>query len=110
MWKRKENGKFISLEPLLENRKANEFMANDQPPVYDSISQDDSALPRPTESSLRWQDMLFSIGDSLVEASRLEAIFLSTVDGVGHILYDDAVTRNAIRRYETCWIPLQVQK
>ncbi len=85
-------------------------MANDPPPVYDFLVQDDSALPQPIQSNLRWQDMLFSIGDSLVEASRLEAIFLSTVDGVGHILYEDAVTRNAIRRYETCWIPLQVQK
>ncbi len=44
----------------------------------------------------------------LIEAAECEATFLESVDMYGSILYDDAVVKNAIRRYELLWLPLQV--
>ena len=52
-----------------------------------------------------------SIGISidLVEAARRQLAFLKEVDRNAY-LYDPKVIRNAIRRYETCWLPLVAQQ
>ena len=35
-----------------------------------------------------------------------ELEFLSSVDSQGDVYYDESAVRNAVRRYERCWIPL----
>lgn len=44
----------------------------------------------------------------LLAASQREANFLRMIDRKAPILYEEDVIRNAIRRYESCWLPLQV--
>jgi hypothetical protein len=45
----------------------------------------------------------------LLAASQREANFLRMIDRKAPILYEEDIVRNAIRRYETCWLPLQVR-
>jgi hypothetical protein len=45
----------------------------------------------------------------LVQASINEAYFLSRVNESGRFLFEENVLENAIRRYETCWLPMQAK-
>ncbi len=58
------------------------------------------------ETDATWQDMSFSM-DMLTCAQR-EASFLRMIERQAPMLYEDEVTRNAVRRYEQFWLPLQV--
>ncbi len=53
-----------------------------------------------------WTDIQFSM--DLLTASQREANFLRMIDRKAPVLYEEDVVRNAIRRYEQYWLPLQV--
>lgn len=54
-----------------------------------------------------WKDFVASI--DLVNAAQTEWEFLRLIDRNHQDLYDTTVIKNAIRRYETVWLPLQAQ-
>lgn len=73
-----------------------------QPPPYESTSPPVTlVIP---ES--KWTDVKFSL--DLVTASQREANFLRMIDRKAPVLYDEQFVRNAVRRYEQYWLPLQV--
>ncbi len=80
-------------------------------PSYEAVEQHlqmqaaDEVTVRATNGT--WQDMTFSM-DMLTCAQR-EANFLRMLDRKAPVLYEDEVTRNAVRRYEQFWLPLQVR-
>ena len=51
-----------------------------------------------------------SFSVNILVAAQREAKFLQTVDKNHFDLYDDKIVRNAIRRYEMFWLPLQVRR
>ena len=56
------------------------------------------------------EDRLSSIVFKLdiLSAAQQEAKFLQKIEKCHFELYDEKIVRNAIRRYETLWLPLQV--
>ena len=46
----------------------------------------------------------------ILSAAQQEAKFLQNIEKCHFELYDEKIVRNAIRRYETLWLPLQVCK
>jgi len=54
----------------------------------------------------KWTDIRVSV--DLVMSTQREANFLRMIDRKASILYDHAHALNAIRRYESYWLPLQV--
>lgn len=52
-----------------------------------------------------FDDMDLRITVDLIDAARHQMAFLKEVDSHAS-LYTSAVVRNAVRRYETCWLPL----
>uniref|UniRef100_A0A0K0CVV8 TF_AP-2 domain-containing protein n=1 Tax=Angiostrongylus cantonensis TaxID=6313 RepID=A0A0K0CVV8_ANGCA len=54
--------------------------------------------------------MTAGISVDLVVAAQREANFLRMIDRKAPLLYEPDVINQAIRRYETCWLPMQVEK
>lgn len=56
------------------------------------------------------QQMRNCISVDLLTACQREVNFLRMIDRKAPILYEKAVVDNAIRRYETYWLPMQAEK
>nr|CDJ80361.1 Protein of unknown function DUF1399 domain containing protein [Haemonchus contortus] len=69
-----------------------------QPPEYAAAA----AALRSTPAQ-----MTAGISIDLVTASQREANFLRMIDRKAPLLYEPEVVNQAIRRYETCWLPMQ---
>ena len=78
-------------------------MILEMPVVQDPINFD-----RPQDLERFVEDFNEQSSIDLVQASINEAYFLSRVDQSGRFLFEENVLENAIRRYETCWLPMQV--
>lgn len=50
------------------------------------------------------------ISIDLLTACQREVNFLRMIDRKAPVLYEDNIVRNAIRRYEEFWLPMQVSK
>lgn len=71
-------------------------------------SVDYSRILAPTLKSTQEQ-MRNCISIDLLTACHREVNFLRMIDRKAPVLYEKNVVENAIRRYETCWLPAQVK-
>lgn len=72
------------------------------PPAYDTCFV-------PKQPKTTYKDLDKQISIDLLVASQREANFLRMIDRKAPVLYEEDVVRNAIRRYEQFWLPLQVR-
>lgn len=56
------------------------------------------------------QQMRACLSVDLLTACQREVNFLRMIDRKAPVLYEKAVVENAIRRYETFWLPMQAQR
>lgn len=75
-----------------------------RPPTYSDVV--DGTYPTFRKAVIRPEQIQFEI--DLLSATQREAYFLRMIDRKVPILYEDEVVRNAVRRYERYWLPLQV--
>uniref|UniRef100_A0A914CSV5 Uncharacterized protein n=1 Tax=Acrobeloides nanus TaxID=290746 RepID=A0A914CSV5_9BILA len=73
------------------------------------VVQDPINFDRPQDLERFVEDFNEQSSIDLVQASINEAYFLSYVNESERFLFEENVLENAIRRYETCWLPMQAK-